>query len=62
MRAQREFQLPFGRISAAIDAMNVLNMDQNIQQSDVSGPAFIDRVPVAIQEPRSFRILVRYDF
>ncbi len=62
MRAQREFALPFGRIAAAVDAMNVLNASQKIRQSDVSGPAFIDRIPVAIQEPRSFRFVVRYEF
>ncbi len=62
MRAQREFRIAYGTIAAAIDAMNVLNYGQSIQQSDVSSSTFILRFPVAIQEPRSFRFLVRYDF
>jgi hypothetical protein len=62
LRAQRQFGLRAGSITAAMDAMNVLNAGQSIQENDVSGPSFIDRRPVAIQEPRSFRFLIRYDF
>jgi hypothetical protein len=62
MRAQRDFRVPLGRLTVAIDAMNVLNAAQQLQQNDVSSSTYVQRPPVAIQEPRSFRFLCRYDF
>lgn len=62
LRAQREFRLNFGQMTGAVDCLNVLNGGRKIQESDISGPSFLERLPVAIQQPRVFRFLVRYDF
>ncbi|HLH39005.1 MAG TPA: carboxypeptidase-like regulatory domain-containing protein [Bryobacteraceae bacterium] len=62
LRAAREFRSRFGVFTGAIDAMNVTNSGQKIQESDVSSPQFSERLPVAIQEPRSLRLLFRYEF
>jgi hypothetical protein len=62
LRAQREFRLHFGKITGAVDVLNVTNAGQKIQESDLSGPNFLERLPVAIQEPRSLRFVIRYEF
>src|SRR5262249_37739966 len=38
LRLQRDFRMPIGRITGAVDVMNVLNAGQSLQQSDVGGP------------------------
>jgi hypothetical protein len=58
----REFRLPFGRLAAAADILNVLNDGHKIQENDFSGPSFNLRLPVAVQEPRSTRFHLRYEF
>ncbi|HEY1203778.1 MAG: TonB-dependent receptor [Bryobacteraceae bacterium] len=52
----------FGRFAAAIDILNVTNAAQRLQESDLSSPAFILRLPVAIQPPRFARLELRYEF
>ena len=62
LRLTRQFPLPAGRITAAIDIFNVTNAAKRLQESDLSSPAFNLRLPVAIQPPRYARIELRYDF
>jgi hypothetical protein len=62
LRIAREFKLPIGRIEITADILNVLNSAQRIQESDLSGPAFNLRLPVAIQPPRFARIGFQYAF
>jgi hypothetical protein len=62
LRLRREFPLPAGRIAAALDILNVTNAGQRIQERDLSGPSFNQRLPVAIQPPRLARIDIRYEF
>ncbi len=62
LRVRREFPLPKGRLSAAVDVLNVLNAAQRLQESDLSGAAFNLRLPVAIQPPRFARLELRYEF
>jgi hypothetical protein len=62
LRLQREFRLPSGRITVCADILNVMNAAQEIQQSDLSGPAFNSRLPVAIQPPRFVRLGFAYTF
>jgi Carboxypeptidase regulatory-like domain len=62
MRAQRGFSMAQGRIVAAVDVFNVTNEAHRVQESDVSSAAFLLRLPVTIQEPRSARFSVRYEF
>jgi hypothetical protein len=62
LRVQREFRLHSGRITASADILNVMNASQEIQQSDLSGPDFNSRLPVAIQPPRFVRLAFAYSF
>ena len=61
-RAERGFPMARGRIVAAVDLFNVTNAAHRIQESDVSSAEFLLRLPVAIQEPRSARFSLRYEF
>jgi hypothetical protein len=58
----RKFELPFGRLAATADILNVINAGQRLQENDLSGPSFNLRLPVSIQPPRFVRIGFRYEF
>jgi hypothetical protein len=62
LRLSRAFGLPVGRIAVAADILNVTNAGQRLQESDLSGPSFNLRLPVAIQPPRFVRLGFRYEF
>lgn len=59
---EREFRLRPGRLALFAEILNVTNSDQEIHQSDLTGPAFNSRLPVAIQPARSLRLGVTYSF
>ena len=61
-RVGRHFTLPFGSLALAADVLNVTNFAQRLQESDVSGPNFDLRLPVAIQAPRVVRVGAAYEF
>lgn len=62
LRLRRNFKLPVGRLTAAVDILNVINSGYKIQESDLSGASFNLRLPVEIQSPRFVRLEVRYEF
>ena len=62
LRLSREWPLPVGRISAIADLLNVTNQDLAIQQTDLTGPTFNLRLPIAIEPPRFARFELRYGF
>ena len=62
LRLRREFRLPAGRMAAAVDVLNVTNAGRKTQESDLGGPSFNLRLPVAIQPPRFVRMELRYEF
>ena len=62
LRLSREWPLHYGRITAIADMLNVTNADLAIQQSDVTGPNFNLRLPIAIEPPRFARFELRYRF
>jgi hypothetical protein len=62
LRLSRRFTMPFGSLALSVDVMNVTNSTQRLQESDVSGPNFDLRLPVAIQAPRVVRIGAGYEF
>jgi hypothetical protein len=62
LRLSRLFALPFGRLAALVDVLNVTNLNQRLQENDLSGPSFNLRLPVAIEPPRFVRLGLRYDF
>jgi hypothetical protein len=59
LRFSREFARKF---ALQVDILNVTNAGQSIQESDLSGPAFNLRRPVAIQPPRAVRVGFRYRY
>lgn len=61
-RLGKQFALPRGRLAALADVLNVINANNKVQESDVSGSAFNLRLPIAIQPPRFVRLELRYDF
>jgi hypothetical protein len=62
LRLSREWPLRYGQITAIADLLNVTNADLAIQQSDVTGPNFNSRLPIAIEPPRFARFELRYRF
>jgi len=62
LRLARGFDLRPGRLTISADLLNATNAAQRLQESDLSGPAFNLRLPVAIQPPRMLRVGVRYEF
>ena len=62
LRLSREWLLPYGRISAVADLLNVANEDLAIQQTDLTGPTFNLRLPIAIEPPRFARFELHYRF
>jgi len=62
LRLSREWPLPAGRVSAAADLLNVTNENLAIQQTDLTGPTFNLRLPIAIEPPRFVRFEIRYRF
>lgn len=62
LRVSRDFRIGFGSLLANADLMNVTNAGNGIVQSDLTGPQFLLRLPLAIQAARYLRLELRYDF
>ena len=58
-RAERAFQLGRSRVAFAVEAFNVLDMKNEVEEDVVDGPAF--RRVTAIQPPRAVRIGIRLE-
>ncbi|MBZ5496895.1 MAG: carboxypeptidase regulatory-like domain-containing protein [Acidobacteriia bacterium] len=58
-RLARDFALGRFRVSAMVDAFNLLNSNRNLREYDISGPLFTSRTPVEIQNPRAIRFGLR---
>ncbi|HWB95552.1 MAG TPA: hypothetical protein VG672_02590, partial [Bryobacteraceae bacterium] len=62
LRVSRRFQLAPLHLTLSADILNVTNARQRLQESDLSGPSFNLRLPVAIQPPRFVRLGFRCEF
>jgi hypothetical protein len=62
LRLSRRFALPLGGLTVWADVLNATNAAHRLQESDLSGPSFNQRLPVAIQPPRFVRVELRYAF
>lgn len=58
-RLARDFTVGRVRLSAMIDAFNLLNSNRSLREYDISGPLFPPRTPVEIQNPRVIRFGLR---
>ena len=62
LSVSRTVVLPRGSMRIGIEILNVTNANNRLQESDISGPAFNQRLPVAIEAPRFVRFDLRYRF
>jgi len=61
-RIARDFAMPRGVLTAYFDVFNILNANSNTLESDLSGPAFLSRVPLAVEAPRTARLGIQWTF
>lgn len=61
-RIARDFTLKQSVLSVYFDVFNILNANSNTLESDLSGPAFLTRVPLAVEAPRTARVGVEWKF
>jgi hypothetical protein len=61
LRIGREFLLSCVRITATADFFNLANAGHAIQENELTGPSFYQRLPVALQAPRSLRLGIRIE-
>ncbi len=62
LRLNRSFPLPFGLVHLSADVLNVTNCGNRVRENDLTGLTFNQRLPVAIEAPRSIRLALGYTF
>jgi hypothetical protein len=62
LRVARSFGTKRSKVSLALDVFNLLNLNNNTLESDLTSPNFAKRIPLAIQAPRTFRLGVGWEF
>jgi hypothetical protein len=62
LRLSRGLPAPYGSLRLILDVLNVNNANNRVQENDLSGPMFNQRLPVAIEAPRYFRFELQYSF
>jgi len=62
VRLARDFRLRRGAFSCYLDVFNILNLNSNTREADLTGPAFVLRVPLAVEMPRTARLGVAWNF
>ncbi len=61
-RVSREFKLRSTRLSLILDTFNLLNLNRNLREFDITGPLFAKRKPTEVENPRVFRIAAKLSF
>ncbi len=61
-RIAKDWNIGRQRFSAFVDIFNLLNMNNNLLENDISGPLFPLRVPLEVLNPRVFRLGIRWNF
>lgn len=62
LRIARAFSVRRTTLRPSLDVMNVLNRAHKLRELDLTGPRFYERLPVAIQPPRSLRLNMEVTF
>jgi hypothetical protein len=62
VRLARVFNVKRSKVSLALDIFNLLNSNRNTLESDLTGPNFAKRIPLAIEAPRTLRLGLSWDF
>jgi hypothetical protein len=62
LRVARAFSIKRSKLSFDADVFNLLNLSRDTRENDLTGPEFNQRIPLAIQAPRTIRIGVGWEF
>ncbi len=62
VRLAHNFHLRKGTVSGYLDMFNILNLNSNTREADLTGPAFLLRVPLAVEAPRTVRLGISWNF
>ena len=62
LRVAKMFSVGRSKISGMLDVFNLLNLNRNTLEADLTNVTFSQRVPLAIQSPRTFRLGVEWKF
>jgi hypothetical protein len=62
LNVARTFGTQRSKVSLTLDVFNLLNLNNNTLESDLTSPNFAKRIPLAIQAPRTFRLGVSWEF
>jgi hypothetical protein len=62
LRVARAFSIKHSKLSVDADVFNLLNLSRDTRESDLTGPQFNLRIPLAIQSPRTIRIGLEWQF
>jgi len=60
LRIERRLRLRFGQLNIAADLLNVLNNDNKIVESQLTGPNFNQRPALLFPSPRTVRLALRW--
>jgi hypothetical protein len=62
LRIARAFDIKRSKVSLSVDVFNLLNLNKNTLESDLTSPKFANRIPLAIQAPRIVRLGLSWEF
>jgi hypothetical protein len=58
----RAFGIKQSKVSLSLDVFNFLNLNKSTLESDLTSPKFAERIPLAIQAPRTIRLGLGWEF
>jgi hypothetical protein len=61
-RIGRDFKIAGRKFSSFVDIFNLLNLNQNLRESDFSGPLLNQRRPQEVENPRVVRFGISWNF
>jgi hypothetical protein len=61
-RLSRDFDVGGRRLTVMLDIFNVLNLNKNLREFDITGPLFAQRKPLDVENPRTFRLGAKFMF
>jgi len=62
LNVARTFGTQRSKVSLTLDVFNLLNLNNNTLESDLTSTDFAKRIPLTIQAPRTFRLGVNWEF
>ena len=62
LRIARAFGIKGSKVSLGLDVFNLLNLNKDTLESDLTSPTFAKRIPSAIQAPRTIRLGLGWKF